>query len=185
VSMYVDPAISRAKVDRELTEYLALSDQFRRRGVCLLEYQFPEVLFAMVAANAKPTLLVPFGVLFDFTNYDMAPASIRLVHPLTKAPMKKSELPYEFPRLLPNGTTQELLMAHDDARPFICLQGVREYHDNPAHTGDSWFLHRKTGAGKLVHLLDILAKYGTEPIQGQAAKIQILIGGFSAVAPPL
>ena len=56
----------------------------------------------------------------------------------------------------------------DDDRPFICLAGVREYHDNPGHTGDPWWLHRGMGAGRIVTLLNNLSKYGTEQIVDMA-----------------
>ena len=48
--------------------------------------------------------------------------------------------------------------------PFICLPGIREYHNNPAHTGDSWLLHRGRGAGSLHFILDQLYKYGVQPL---------------------
>lgn len=181
--MVVAPAISRAKLERELNEFLALSDMYRRRGILLLEYQFPQVLFAMVAPNAKPTMLVPFGVLLDFTDYDLKPPSVKLVNPLTKVPLKRSEIHTAFPRHRPGKQLEGFLQAFEDERPFICLQGVREYHDNPAHSGDSWFLHRGSGAGKLVYLLDLLAKHGSEPIQNQAFEVQLNFAGFG-VTPP-
>ena len=52
-----------------------------------------------------------------------------------------------------------------DEVPFICLPGIREYHQNPAHSGDSWLLHRKTGEGTLHFILDQLYKYGVKPLQ--------------------
>jgi hypothetical protein len=48
--------------------------------------------------------------------------------------------------------------------PFVCLPGVREYHDNPAHTGDSWLLHRGRGEGTLHFILEQLFKYGVQPM---------------------
>ena len=27
-------------------------------------------------------------------------------------------------------------------RPFLCLRGIREYHDHPQHTGDEWLLYK-------------------------------------------
>lgn len=181
--MIVDPAISRAKLERELNDFLALADVYRRRGILLLEYQCPQVLFAMVAPNAKPALLVPFGVLLDFTDYNLKPPSVKFVNPLTKEPLKRSEIYTPFRRQRPDKQPEDFLQAFEDERPFVCLQGVREYHDNPAHTGDSWFLHRGTGAGTLVNVLDMLAKYGAEPIQGQGFDIQMKFVGY-AVTPP-
>lgn len=51
-----------------------------------------------------------------------------------------------------------------DDYPFICLPGVREYHDNPAHTGDSWLLHRGSGEGSLAFILEKIWVYGVDPI---------------------
>lgn len=52
-----------------------------------------------------------------------------------------------------------------DEVPFICLPGIREYHDNPAHTGDSWLLHRGRGEGTLHFILEQLYKYGVRPLK--------------------
>jgi hypothetical protein len=27
-------------------------------------------------------------------------------------------------------------------RPFLCVKGIREYHEHPQHDGDSWCLYR-------------------------------------------
>jgi hypothetical protein len=45
--------------------------------------------------------------------------------------------------------------------PFICIPGVREYHNHPSHTGDSWLLYRKkAGVGTLGYLIEKLYQYG-------------------------
>ena len=62
-------------------------------------------------------------------------------------------------------------LAPDDV-PFLCLPGVREYHEHPAHAGDAWELHRANGAGRLVRLLEVITKYGIEPIGG--FKVQMI-----------
>ena len=50
--------------------------------------------------------------------------------------------------------------------PFLCIPGVKEYHDHPGHSGDPWELHRPAGEGRLVRLLEVISKYGLEPVQG-------------------
>lgn len=57
--------------------------------------------------------------------------------------------------------------------PFLCLPGVREYHDHPGHSGDHWWLHRARGAGQLDALLDVIATYGIQPIQGYGIHVPI------------
>lgn len=185
--MYVDPDIVRTKVDRELSEYLQLAEHFRARGIWLLEYQFPKLLFAFVAKATKPPLAM-FGIVMDFSNYDVEPPSIRFVDPLTKRALNRSELP-PFLRQEADGQVRQLVTAWtpDDDRPFMCLQGVREYHDNPGHSGDSWFLHRASGAGKMIRLLDFLGRYGSEPVVGQQFAIQMVPNGqflFNQPFPP-
>ena len=68
----------------------------------------------------------------------------------------------------------------DDDIPFLCLAGVREYHEHPAHSGDHWLSHRTFGAGRLVRLLEVISKYGLETIHGfevqMTPKIRFLIG---------
>src|SRR5439155_19241848 len=29
-------------------------------------------------------------------------------------------------------------------RPFLCLRGIREYHEHPQHSGDEWLLYRNS-----------------------------------------
>lgn len=167
--MYVDPEVVRAKVDREVEEYLQQKEVFRARGVWLLEYSFPQVLFAFTAKNVKPYPLIPFGVMFDFSNYDVAPPSVRLVDPLTKRPLSYGEVgtPF-FKQQRPGEPPVRLIQGwgDEDVAPFICLQGIREYHNNPGHAGDPWLLYRAAGFGKLARLLDLLARYGSEAING-------------------
>ena len=53
-----------------------------------------------------------------------------------------------------------------DDVPFLCIAGVREYHEHPAHSGDHWLSHRTSGAGCLVRLVQVISKYGLETIDG-------------------
>lgn len=73
--------------------------------------------------------------------------------------------------------SQPLIQAwtQDDPEPFVCLPGVREYHDNPGHSGDSWWLHRGTGAGRILRLLSTLAQYATEPVTGVEIQMNLRI----------
>lgn len=62
---------------------------------------------------------------------------------------------------------QPLMQGHgDDDIPFLCIAGVREYHEHPAHTGDPWESHRTAGAGRLIRLIEVISKYGSEIIDG-------------------
>jgi hypothetical protein len=66
--------------------------------------------------------------------------------------------------------------------PFLCLAGVREYHEHPAHSGDSWELHRAAGAGRLVRLLEIVSRYGVESIKDYTVQLLPQVSGFQVDA---
>ncbi|HEV8486099.1 MAG TPA: putative metal-binding protein [Blastocatellia bacterium] len=193
---YVDPQVSRTKFDREIAEYRQVECDYLRRGWFLVRADFPSVLVVLAAPQLTPPAIVT-GVAFDYTNYDMEPPSVRLVDPFTGEPYKAKELPTHLKRSvetngppipglqLPLGAqarfkTQLPLMQWygPDDTPFLCLAGVREYHQHPGHSGDAWELHRRSGAGRLVRLLETITKYGIEPISDYQIKLQPLIAGF-------
>ena len=130
----------------------------------------------VVLASKKPSpLAIVTAVQFDYSNYDAEPPSVRLVDPFSGRFLLNKELPTRLPRMIPGpggakaqlNTAQELMQAHSpDELPFLCVPGVKEYHDHPGHSGDPWEIHRSTGEGRLVRLLDVISKYGLEPVKG-------------------
>ena len=189
---YVDPAVSRQKFDRELADYRKLEDDYIRRGWFLLKAEFPKVFVVFVAARLNPACLV-LGALLDFTDYDYQPPSVVIVHPITRVPYKFKELPSKMPRMILPPTPpaeaaqglvvvapQPLMVAHSpDDVPFLCLPGVREYHNHPAHTGDLWPLHRKSGEGTLHFILSQIYKYGVEAIDSYSVELNVKITGLT------
>jgi len=183
VAQYTDPAVSRLKFDREINEFRALANTYWQRGWFLVHAEFPRVRVVLGTPKTKPTAIV-MGVAFDYANYDAAPPSVRLVNPFTDEPYRFSDLPTQLMRALPEQTValpgageqtpqlkmrpqQPLMQAQTpDEIPFLCVPGVREYHEHPAHNGDAWELHRAAGAGRLVRLLEIISRYGLEPVNG-------------------
>jgi hypothetical protein len=199
---FVDPPVSRAKFDREVADYRVHERDYRRRGWILLEASFPKVLVAMAAPQLTPPAIVT-GVLINYTNYDAEPPSVRLVDPFTEEPFAPDSLPTVLKRgvpvhagngLIPPGVPlppgaqmmveQPLMQSYDDSIPFLCLAGVREYHAHPAHSGDSWELHRSAGAGRLVRLLEIIDTYGVKPITEYGVQLVPQIAGFRQGQPP-
>ena len=193
--LLVDPAVSQAKFERELQQYRELEQDHRRRGWWLLDAEFPEVFVVFATPQLKPPAVV-FGVLLDFTNYDLWAPSVRLVDPFSREPYRARELPAVLKRRLPTPSSPELaalglapiheqpmMQWHDpDAIPFLCLPGVREYHEHPGHTGDAWLLHRGTGEGTLYFLLNQLNRYGVEPLSGYQLGLQV--AGFRQQEAP-
>lgn len=199
-TQFVEPAVSRAKFEREVAEYRKLEQEYRSRGWFLLEAEFPAAFVVMVARQL-PVPAVVTGVRFDYTNYDFEPPSVQLVNPFTGAPYLARELPIRLDRQVaaPDGIQIQVggqpvpilpvqpymqWYSPDDV-PFMCLPGVREYHQHPAHSGDRWELHRATGAGRLVRLLEVVNRYGVEPIDNFAVQLQFVpqIQGFHSNPP--
>jgi Predicted metal binding domain len=188
VEALVDPTVSKTKFDRELAQFREFEDVYREKGWWMLRSKFPEVTVAFASPKLTPAAVI-FGVDIDFENYDLWPPSVRLVNPFTRIPYTHAQLPTRMPRMVPiQGfprqpapmVAQEMLVAHrPDQIPFLCLPGVREYHNHPAHTGDSWLLHRARGEGTLHFILTQLHKYGIEPINGYEFGWNITIKSFA------
>ena len=178
---YVDPAVSRAKFDREIADYISIEADYRGRGWFLVKAHWPVAVVVLASKTTSPPSIVT-AVQFDYSNYDAEPPSVRLVDPFSGRSLLSKELPTRLPRMIPGpalpipgpggvkaqlNTAQELMQAHSpDELPFLCVPGVKEYHDHPGHSGDPWEIHRSTGEGRLVRLLDVISKYGLEPVKG-------------------
>lgn len=194
-----DPAVSRKKFNREIDEFRSLSDEYCRRGWFLARAKYPHALVILASPKTNPVTILT-GVLFDYTNYDAAPPSVRLVHPITGEPYKRAQLPTHLPRLLSASEppsisegalqiqplqAQALMQAYGpDDIPFLCLAGVREYHEHPAHSGDHWELHRPSGAGRLIRLIEVISKYGLDTIIGLNVQMIPNIGFRFLDVPP-
>ena len=203
-AQFADPTVSRRKFNREVRQFRAQADVYRRRGWYLAHAKFPEAVVILATPKTQPISLL-CGVAFDYTSYDAAPPSVRLVHPLTFEPYKNSELPTNLLRLLPGDQVdiaqatqagaapaqiqaqmkmaQPLMQAYEDETPFLCIAGVLEYHDHPAHSGDDWELHRPTGAGRLIRLVEIVSKYGLETVVGFSVQLVPKVEYQLAVPP--
>jgi hypothetical protein len=192
----VDPGVARAKFERELDAYRKIAADQRQRGWLLLHAEFPEILVAFASPQLNPPALL-FGTLLDFTNYDLWPPSVTIVNPFTAEPLRHRDVPPELqmmrrvPQMIAvpglgqvaGQVEQPLLIAHGpDEVPFVCLPGVKEYHEHPAHSGDSWLNHRGNGEGTLFFLLEKLYRYGVEPIRGY--QLGLHIAGFLRAESP-
>ena len=176
---YVDPSVSRAKFDREITDYISCEADYRARGWFLVKTDWPVVVVILASNKTSPPTIVT-AVQFDYTNYDAEPPSVRLIDPFSGRFLLSKELLTRLPRMIPGpelmvrgggkaqlDTAQDLMQAHSpEDLPFLCIPGVKEYHDHPGHSGDPWEIHRSAGEGRLVRLLDVISKYGLEPVKG-------------------
>ncbi|MEJ7791965.1 MAG: putative metal-binding protein [Gaiellaceae bacterium] len=203
VAQAIDPAVSRAKFEREVSEFQDLAADYGARGWFLAEATFPTVLVVLAAPHVKPPPVVT-GVLLDYTDYDFRPPSVKLVDPFSRQPFRFEELPTQLLRQveaagmavpmfqLPPGVEAPKVMVNQPLMqpdstgeaPFLCIAGVREYHDHPGHSGDAWDLHRTAGAGRLVRILEVLDTYALRPINGYNVQLVTQITGFAQSEVP-
>jgi hypothetical protein len=168
---YVQAEISRSKFVSEVEEFYKIQDIWRSKGVICLKAEFPTAQFVFVAPSIKPPA-VAFAVSIDFTNYDVEPPSIVFINPFSGVPIKRKELgglqfiQHKMTTINVNGQSlqaqqpQDLLVGQPEEYPFLCLPGVREYHNHPQHSGDPWLLHRNAGGeGTLGFLLTKLHEH--------------------------
>lgn len=201
IEQTVDPVVSRAKFDREVADFRARAAEYGARGWFLVEAEFPRALVVLAAPQLKPPPLIT-GVAFDYTDYDLRPPSVRLVNPFSREPWSMEDLPTTLRRrvegegMLPPGfqlppgamarivQEQTLMQSYPDEAPFLCIAGVREYHDHPAHSGDLWELHRSGGAGRMIRILEVIDTYGLRPMTGYNVNLVPQIVGFAQGEPP-
>lgn len=177
----VDPAVSRAKFDDEVSAFRAIEPTYSKRGIWLVRAEYPEVFIVFGAPNVQPLRVLAFGAVIDFMNYDLWAPSLRIVDPVTQVPYKGGELPPQAQlfRRQASGTPaspgtpgaaieiSKYMQWHlPNDVPFLCHPGIREYHSHPAHTGDSWHLHRGSGEGRLSRIVELLFQYGSAKMTG-------------------
>jgi hypothetical protein len=188
--LLVDPRVSKRKFDRELAQFRMLQRDYHRRGWWLIEAEFPNIFIVFASSKLKPPAAA-FGAILNFENYDLWSPSLQLVDPFTRVPYKFSELPSPLLRRVdrvavvtdqsPSTHNQRgeqislvpIMQSHDNETCFACLPGVREYHNHPAHTGDSWLLRRGSGEGTLHFIIENLSRYGLEAISEYSVSFQI------------
>lgn len=172
-----DPAVTRKKFDAEITRFNNVSEFNRQRGIIVHRIEFPNIVLSFLAHRLRP-VVIAFTVKINFTNYDVEAPSVQFIDPITERQVTVEDLPNEFPRAvvvpiyLPNGQTarvkqpgQNLIASHLPLRiPFLCLPGIREYHEHTFHSNNPWFAHRGKGEGTLGFIVDQLYTYGSNPL---------------------
>jgi len=190
----VDPAVSRLKFDREIAKYTPWR-QTISAGMVDCPSDFPEVFVISARASrtssvvlelsstSLTTPLAPVGALGRIRSHGNRTgqgfSQSAVARPAADAPGDIMAYLAAAQRLV-----QLMVAAEPDEIPFLCLPGIREYHENPAHTGDSWLLHR---GGRRRHIeLGVASALGLwrEPIDGYQMNIQVGIRWFRPVTGP-
>ena len=178
MTQLVDPDVSRAKFDREVRALRKRDTSYARRGWLLLKADFPIVEIAFLAMNAQPALIVA-TVRFDFTDFDLRPLSVRFVDHRSGEPLTREDLKFWMSRpvggMPPEALAafaaqglrievQDMIQGYPGQPAFLCLPGVREYHEHASHSGDAWELHRPSGEGLMIQIAEKIWQYGVAPV---------------------
>jgi hypothetical protein len=166
----VDSEVSRLKFDREVQTLGEQRTTMESRGIFLLastSYPFVELAFmprhllqVLIPAVQSGAIILPQGAMmaveipsvsarafkarFDLTGYDLQAPSLEFRdfwtdNRLEYATMFRA-LEYEKDRKAHVVLLDDHPITH---KPFLCVRGIREYHEHPQHSGDDWLLYRQ------------------------------------------
>jgi hypothetical protein len=130
--------------------------------------------------------VVAFAVSIDFTNYDIDPPSVQFIDLCSSKPLTTKEISVKFFQVvqtnppIPNfpfvaNAINPILVGEPDEFPFLCIPGVREYHNHPSHTGNPWLLYRTKGEGTLAFLIDQLYNHSIPFIRGFGVNMTVIL----------
>jgi hypothetical protein len=208
IHQFADERVTLAKFERQVNDFETHAAAYRKEGVISLKIKFPVFEFAFLAretliptnlqantdVNSKISIYRPvpffiFAIRLDYSNFDVSPPSLRVINPFTSE--LDSNVGYP-PFITPHQQNQNslidpsqklinqnILLTDNDGRLFICLRGLKEYHEHPHHNGDSWFLYRIKGKGNIINVLDQLQLYAISnfnKLASQQKKIQFKHG---------
>ncbi len=168
--MRMEPAVCRQKFDCEVAHLREQEATLRSWGIWLQEASFPDIFLVCVPRNHQ-VLRLPvvsplvgvngqqmiqfavvnclslsgraFGVRLGLDDFDVQPPSVTFVDAWTREPLSFDGM---FRALHETESGQPMAVLHaphpKTGLPFLCMRGVREYHEHPQHTGDDWLLYR-------------------------------------------
>lgn len=173
----VDPEVTRRKFERELELWHENEHTYRQRGWMLVGHGEIDVdigFLGRLPLGPQPMPAMSACVRIDFKNYDLWPPSVEFINPFTG-----DYTPPQVQALVDSdeGPRNLVVQSHPDTnRPFFCVPGIRQYHEHPQHSGDSWLLHRHTGAGSLATICDRIWRAMARNLLGIHLEVQTLPG---------
>jgi hypothetical protein len=86
-----------------------------------------------------------FKARFDLTDYDLRAPSLEFFDPWTDVALQYATM-FRAVEFEPQRKAHLVLLDNHPItkKPFLCIRGIREYHEHPQHSGDDWMLYRQT-----------------------------------------
>jgi hypothetical protein len=176
MTTFVDPEVTRQKVQREIENWFTNSN-YRERGWLLLgiDESLPAIELGFLAKVATSTgsgflPVLVCAIRLSYDNYDFWPPSLTFIDAFTGQP-SKPHVGALMPT--PEGLRSVLIEPHPMTKqPFLCLPGIREYHSHPQHTGDDWLLHRSLREGSLINICERIWRFMSRNVLGIAMSVQ-------------
>mgnify|MGYP001575443705 CR=1 FL=1 len=104
----------------------------------------PGAKMQLIAVQEIPSLAArAFGVRISLDDFDQRAPSVVFCDPFSW-----EEIPYEKlhrgQHIGDNGKAFNVILGGHpfSKKPFLCMRGIREYHEHPQHTGDDWMLQQ-------------------------------------------
>jgi len=85
-----------------------------------------------------------FGARISLLDFDQCAPSVTFCDPFTWEELPYSQL-HRGINIDENGKPLNVILDKHPLtkKPFLCMRGIREYHEHPQHTGDDWMNYRK------------------------------------------
>lgn len=181
--MRVDERVVRRLYERETKNLAPFTEALRARGCFVIRQAFPEVDFLLVSSKPITPMiayLVPtpsgqpqqlqiaqgapvfglsarsFVARVSLDDYDLRAPSVQFLDPASLRALTAAELA-PAAHLSEAGVLAPVLIdGHPNTSlPFLCMPGVREYHEHPEHSGDDWLQYRSQ-VGLLTTILTVI-----------------------------
>lgn len=99
---------------------------------------------AMVTKEVPNLSARAFGALISLDDFDQRAPSVIFCDPFTWKEIPHNEL-FRGHHIGEKDKAFNVILGNHPVtkRAFLCMRGIREYHEHPQHTGDDWMLYRK------------------------------------------
>jgi hypothetical protein len=114
------------------------------RGWTINSRVFPQLDISFRATGRQELRLQ-----LDFDDWNDSPPSVALLAP-DGSPLER------LPQMRPGNNIFNASAHARTRRPFVCMAGVREYHEHPSHTADLWIKYKARPDYDLGGILDLL-----------------------------